>query len=133
MRIVFAAAVLMLAQPALAQTGPVMDPVKAVAAALAANGGDVAGVFEMTVTSSAGSGFNFYFNSEADYRSPANLAIVIEPAVRNEIVAKYKGEPDAVFQGKRIRVKGIAKRVPVGSHFQTRITPEHLAQIEIIG
>ncbi|RYY23506.1 MAG: hypothetical protein EOP62_19865 [Sphingomonadales bacterium] len=133
MRAWIAIAAFALAQPVAAQTAPVMDPAKAVAAALAANGAEVAGVFEMSVTSSAGSGFNYYLNSEADYRSPANLAIVIEPVVRNEIVAKYKSEPDAVFQGKRIRVKGVVARVPVGSHFQTRITPSAANQIEIIG
>ncbi|RYE00687.1 MAG: hypothetical protein EOP61_13310 [Sphingomonadales bacterium] len=133
MRALFLIAAFALAQPVYAQTAPAMDPAKAVAAALAANGGDVQGVFEMTVASSAGSGFNYYLNSEKDYRSDANLAIVIVPAVRNEIVAQHKAEPDAVFQGKRIRVKGVVRRVPVGSHFQTRITPEHASQIEIIG
>lgn len=123
---------LALSQPAMAQTAP-MNPAQAIAAVAAANGDEVAGVFEMTVTSSAGSGFNYYLNSEADYRSPANLAVVIEPAGRNSILAKFHGEPDAVFQGKRIRVKGSAHREAVGSHFQIRILVETADQIQIIG
>lgn len=133
MRGLFLIAALGLAQPAFGQAAPAMDPAKAVAVALAANGEEVQGVFEMTVASSAGSGFNYYLNSEKDYRSDANLAIVIVPEVRNEIVAKSKAEPNAVFQGKRIRVTGVVRRVAVGSHFQTRITPQHASQIEIIG
>ena len=121
------------AQPVMAQTAPAMDAAKAVAAALAANGGDVAGIFEMQVASTGAGGFNFYLNSATDYRDAGNLAILIEPAGRNAIKAKYGVEPDVAFANKRIRVKGIARRVPVGSHFQTRVTVDSGDQIEIIG
>ncbi|MBX3566400.1 MAG: hypothetical protein KF730_17720 [Sphingomonas sp.] len=117
--------------PALAQTA-VMTPAQAVAAA--AGGADVAGVFEMHVASTGASGFVYYLNSATDYRDAGNLAIVIQPAARNAFL-KLGGEPDAVFKDKRIRVKGVARRVPVagGKHFQTRINVESGDQIEIIG
>jgi hypothetical protein len=123
---------LALAAPAAwAQATATMSPAQAVAAAAA--GGDVEGVFEMQVASTGAGGFVYYLNSAKDYRDAGNLAIVIQPAARNEFLAKLGGEPDAVFKDKRIRVKGVARRVPVGSHFQTRVTVDQAAQIEILG
>ena len=130
--LVISSLVLALAQPAAwAQTAGTMSPAQVVAAAAA--GGDVEGVFEMQVASTGAGGFVYYLNSNKDYRDAGNLAIVIEPSARNEFLAKLGGEPDAVFKDKRIRVKGIARRVPVGSHFQTRVTVSQAAQIEIVG
>ncbi|MES2987569.1 MAG: hypothetical protein V4808_06670 [Pseudomonadota bacterium] len=124
-------AMIMSAAPAAAQT--VMTPAQAVTAA--ASGAEVTGVFEMHVASTGAGGFVYYLNSTTDYRDAGNLAIVIEPAARNAFLAKLGGEPDMVFKGKHIRVKGVARRVPVGggAHFQTRISVTSGDQIEIIG
>jgi hypothetical protein len=124
-------ALILAAAPPLAAQTATMSPAQAVAAA--ADGGDVEGVFELHVASTGAGGFVYYLNSAADYRDAGNLAIVIQPSARNEFLAKLGGEPDAIFKGKRIRVTGVARRVPVGSHFQTRVTVDRAAQIEILG
>jgi uncharacterized protein (DUF39 family) len=126
--IAISAFVLAAAQPALAQTA--LGPAEAVAAA---KSGDVEGVFEFVVASGGASGFNAYLNSTADYRDPGNLTVELHSAAINALKEKYGGYPEDVLKGKRVRVKGVARRVPVGEHFQTRIAVDSIDQIEIIG
>lgn len=123
------AALLLGASPAFAQSA--MGPAETIAAV--AKSGDTTGVFAFTVGSAAGSGFNVYLNSAADYKDPGNLTIELHSAAINALKAKLGAYPQDVLTGKRVRVKGTARRVPVGSHFQTRIVVDSIEQIEILG
>jgi hypothetical protein len=118
------------APPAFAQAAAPMTPAQTVAAA---QSGDVEGVFEFVVGSTGAGGFSAYLNSSADYRDPGNLAVVLDTNVRNALKNKLGGHAEDLLKGKRIRVKGVARRVPIGSHFQTRIAVETADQIEILG
>ncbi|WP_294332215.1 hypothetical protein [uncultured Sphingomonas sp.] len=115
--------------PALAQTA--MGPAETIVAV--AKSGDVSGVFSFVVASAGGGGFNVYLNSAADYKDPGNLTIELHSAAINALKEKLGGYPQDVLTGKRVRVKGTARRVPVGSHFQTRIAVDSIDQIEILG
>lgn len=123
------AALLFGGTPSLAQTP--MGPAETIAAV--AKSGDVAGVFGFVVGSTGASGFNVYLNSAADYKDPGNLTIELHSAAINALKDKLGAYPQDVLTGKRVRVKGTARRVPVGSHFQTRIVVESIDQIEILG
>jgi hypothetical protein len=118
------------APSAFAQATAPMTPAQAVAAA---QSGDVEGTFEFVVASTGAGGFNAYLNSSADYRDPSNLAVVLDTKGRNALKDKLGGHAEDMLKGKRIRVKGVARRVPTGSHFQTRIAVETADQIEILG
>lgn len=125
---------LALAPPVLAQTAAPMTPAQAIAAAASR---EVNGVFEMQVGSAAGVGFVVYLNSEADYRSPANLTIQLNANAVNELKAKLGGFPEDVLKGKRLRVTGTARRVELGGrdgtkNYQTRIEVETARQITVL-
>lgn len=123
------AALLSTAAPAIAQTA--LGPAETNAAA--AKSGEVTGVFEFVVGSTGASGFNVYLNSAADYHDAGNLTIELHSAVINALKAKLGAYPQDALTGKRVRVKGVARRVPVGQHFQTRIAVDTIDQIEILG
>lgn len=124
---------LVLATPAVAQTAMPMNPAQAIEAVAASKAGEVEGVFEFVVASTGAGGFNAYLNSAADYRDPGNLAVVLDTKARNALKDKLGGHAEDLLTGKRVRVKGVARRVPIGSHFQTRIAVDAIDQIEILG
>lgn len=121
--------------PVAAQTAP-MAPAQAIAAATAS--GQVEGVFEFTVVSTGASGFNIYLNSAADYRDPANLSVELHAGAAQALRKQLGGEPEDLMKGKRIRVKGIARHVPIPrrdgtTYYQTRIDADTGDQVQLIG
>lgn len=129
---------LLAGQPAFAQDAAPMGPAQAIAAASAAGKSEVAGIFEMQIVSTGASGFNVYLNSDADYRNAANLSIELHAGAVNELRKQLGGRPEDLLKGKRVRVKGVARRVPIprragGTYYQTRIDVDSATQIEILG
>ena len=121
--------------PAYAQTAA-MTPAQAIAAASAK--GEVAGVFEFEIGSTGASGFKVFLNSDADYRSPANLTIELHPEAINDVNKRIGGHAEDLLKGKRVRVKGTARRIPIPrrdgtNYYQTRIEVDLGSQIEILG
>jgi hypothetical protein len=133
-----AALALALGQPvALAQTATPLDPAQAIAAAASASKGEVEGVFEFQVASTGASGFNVYLNSAADYRDPANLSAELHPGALAVLRKALGGEPEDLLKGKRVRVTGTARRVPIPRrdstpYYQTRIDVDRDDQIRIL-
>ena len=132
-----ALAAMTMAAPAFAQSAA-MTPAQAIAAASAAANGAVEGVFEFQISSTGASGFDVYLNSDADYRSPANLTIELHAGAINEINKRIGGHAEDLLKGKRVRVKGTARRVPIprrdgSNYYQTRINVDLGSQIEILG
>ena len=126
---------LALAQPAFAQTAA-MNPAQAIAAAAAS--GEVEGVFEFQVGSTGASGFKVFLNSSADYRDPTNLSVELQPGAINELRTRLGGHPEELLKGKRVRVQGKARRVPIprrdgSQYFQTRVEVDQGSQIDILG
>ncbi|WP_137863533.1 MULTISPECIES: hypothetical protein [unclassified Sphingomonas] len=124
---------LVVATPAFAQTAAPMNPAQAIEAVAGSRTGEVTGVFEFVVASGGAGGFNVYLNSAANYRDPGNLTIELHSAAIGALKQKLGGYPEDRLVGKRVRVKGVARRVPIGSHFQTRIAVDSIDQIEILG
>lgn len=131
----FAALALVVAVPAAGQSGAPLKPAQAIAAAAA---GDAEGVFEFPIGSVGESGYSLFLNSSADYRDPGNLSVELQPGAIAELKARLGGEPREILVGKRIRVNGTARRVPIprrdgSTYFQTRIEVDRGSQIEIVG
>jgi hypothetical protein len=129
-----AALALLAASPAAAQSQPPLNPAQAIAAAAS---GDVEGVFEFQIGSVGESGFAVYLNSSVDYRDPANLTVELKPGAIAELQTRLGGEPRELLAGKRVRVTGVAKRVPIPkrdgtTYYQTRIDADRGNQIEIL-
>ena len=134
--IVIAASALVLATPLHGQSAA-MTPAQAIAAATSASSGQVSGVFEFVVGSTGASGYNVYLNSAEDYKDPANLTAELHAEVNNKLHTKLGAFAQDVLKGKRVRIKGVAKRVPIerrdgSKYFQTRIDVDTLDQIEIL-
>ena len=117
--------------PAFAQTTPI-DPARALAAVAASKTGEAEGVFEFVVGSTGALGYSAYLNSAADYHDPANLTVELLPYAINALKAKLGAFPQDVLTGKRIRVKGVAKRAQLRSGVQTRIEVNDIEQIDVL-
>jgi len=135
--VAMAIAALAAASPVVAQTAA-MSPAQAIAAAAASPKGEVEAIVEFTVASTGEGGFDVYLNSEADYRDPANFTAQLSSETTNALKAKLGGHPVDTMKGKRIRVKGVVRRVPIpkrdgGTYYQTRIEIASPSQIEILG
>jgi hypothetical protein len=119
-----------------------LAPAQAIAAASKTDDG-AEGVFEFQVGSvgeNARKGRPVFLNSEADYHSPKNLSVMIQPAVVKEIETAAGGSLGKTLAHKRITVTGVAKQVKVAvygedhkktgeSYMQTRITVTDAGQI----
>ncbi|MEZ0243230.1 MAG: hypothetical protein ACAH11_07635 [Sphingomonas sp.] len=137
MRVAILTAALAFASPVIAQT-VAMSPAQAIAAAAASPNGEVQATVEFTVASTGESGFNVYLNSDADYRNPANFTAELHSEATNAMRAKFGGHPVDTMKGKRVRVTGVVRRVPIpkrdgGTYYQTRIEIDSPSQIEILG
>lgn len=73
----------------------------------------VPGVYELTVTATGESRGVVFLNSEEDYRDQRNITVVISPTMRAFYTEKFGEDPIEYFKGKRISVRGIARRVRI--------------------
>ncbi len=121
----------------------VVVPDKAIAGASAEPTG-VETIVQLTVkNTNPGAGADaggFYLNSEADYRDPRSLNIIVSPAAAAEFAAAGVTDHRAAFLGRDILVNGIVRRVridhvdergrPTGGHyFQTQLAVSSARQI----
>ncbi len=138
MRTLIAMSMLAFAAPALAQTAAPLTPAQAIAAATAAPSGKVEATVEFVAASTGASGFNVFLNSSANYRDADNLSAELHAGATNALKQKLGGYPEELLKGKRVRIKGVVRRVAIpkregGSYFQTRIDVDTPDQIEILG
>lgn len=91
----------------------------------------VGGVFEMVVRATGRQGGRLFLNSEADYRDPRNLTIVVTPAEEEALRVRLGGPVETAILKKVIAVRGIARKtridfvtdgLPTGKYyFQTHL------------
>lgn len=119
-----------------------LTPAQAIVAASKADDG-AEGVFEFQIGSvgqNARKGRPVFLNSEADYHSPKNLSVMIQPAAVKDIETAAGGSLGKTLAHKRITVTGVAKQVKVAvygddhkktgeSYMQTRIIVTDAGQI----
>jgi len=107
-------------------------------------GGGLLGEFVFVVRATGWDGGRFYLNSEADYRDPRNLSIVIEPDVARQLTARAGPDGQQNFVGRIVMARGMARTTridftidygkPSGKYyFQTHVSvgrPEQLRMID---
>ena len=93
----------------------------------------VSGLFEMTVRGSgvADAG-RLYLNSQPDYRDPRNLSVVLTPAIQAQLRERFGADPAEFLDGKRIAVRGTARRVRIVFVANGRPTEKYYYQTHLV-
>lgn len=73
----------------------------------------VGGVFEMVVRATGRQGGRLFLNSEADYRDPRNLTIVVTPIEEEALGVRLGGPVQTSILNKVIAVRGIARKTRI--------------------
>ena len=107
------AAAVLLSVPVAAQTPQLrLSPAQAVMNAAEMPEG-VGGVFEMVVRATGRQGGRLFLNSEADYRDPRNLTIVVAPVEEEALGVRLGGPVQTTILHKVIAVRGIARKTRI--------------------
>jgi hypothetical protein len=127
-------ACLVLAAPAGAarQDLPTLTPAQAISRAAATSSKPVRALFQFKVQSAAKTRGGYYFDSEKDFHSAANLGVSIRPSAMPGLTKKYGDDLKAAFLGKTIKLIGQVRRVTVGksgSATATQVEVTHAGQI----
>ena len=133
MRLAAFAALLALPAPATAarQQLDTLSPAQAISRA-AASPKPIRALFQFKVQNAVKSRGGYYLDSEKDFRSAANLGVVIHTSAMPGLTGKYGGDLKAAFVGKTIKLIGQVKRVAVGkngSATATQVEVTHAGQI----
>lgn len=124
---------LSLAVPAAAarQQLDTLTPAQAISRATAASPKPIRAVFQLNVGSAAKARRGYYLNSDENFRSAANLGIVIRPSAMRGLTQKYGPDLKAALVGKTIKVIGQVRRLNVarGKATATQVEVTHAGQI----
>jgi len=134
MRAALFLAFLSLAVPAAAQRARLdtLTPAQAISRAAAASPKPVRALFQFRVENAAKSRDGYYLDSEKDFRSPANLGVVIRASAMPGLTQKYGADLKSALVGKTIKLIGQVRRVAVGkngSATATQVEVTHAGQI----
>lgn len=118
-----------------------LTPAEAVAKAAEARDTGVLAVVPFKVGKAAMVGGRLFLNSEADYRDPRNLSVVVAPSVLPALRAKWGAALEPYLLGASMRVVGKARTVridltedgrPTGKYyFQTHLAVTSARQLEL--
>ncbi|WMJ69882.1 hypothetical protein [Stenotrophomonas sp. 24(2023)] len=99
----------------------------------------ITGTFAVTVQAVGQGDGHIYLNSERDYRHPLNVTVVLDAALRPEVLAAF-GQPPELLYNHRLLVRGTARRVridfvndgvPSGKYYyQTQIQVSRIGQLQ---
>lgn len=108
MRAILILAALALATPAAAQRQKLdtLSPAQAISHAAAASPKPVRAVFQFKVANAAKSSSGYYLDSEKNFRSPANLGVVVRASAMPGLTQKYGADLKSALVGKTIKVIG---------------------------
>src|SRR5690242_6846981 len=101
------------AQSSAAEAGDGVAPREALVAAAASPKDGAEGVFEFRVASVGGGRGRIFLNSEADYRDPANLSVMLRPADVKQMEKALGGPLAKTLVEKNVSVTGTAKQVKI--------------------
>jgi hypothetical protein len=133
MRVAALLALIAFSVPAGAQRAKLdtLTPAQAISRA-AASPKPVRALFQFRVQNAAKSRDGFYLDSEKDFRSPANLGVVIRASAMPGLTQKYGADLKSALVGKTIKLIGQVHRVAVGknrSATATQVEVTHAGQI----
>lgn len=90
-----------------------ISPREAVMLAADAAPSGIPGTFEMDVVATGAQNGMGFLNSQSDYRDQRNLTVAIAPRLRTAMTEMLGEDPILFYKGKRIIVRGQARRVTV--------------------
>jgi hypothetical protein len=126
--------VVVLALPASAarQQLDTLTPAQAISRAAAASPKPVRALFQFRVGSAAKISRGYYLDSEQNFRSPANLGVVIRASAMPGLTQKYGADLKSALVGKIVKIIGQVRRLSVGknrSATATQVEVTHAGQI----
>ena len=92
------------------KTAAYITPLSAIEKSAELAPSSISGVFEMTIKSVESKHRMEFLNSEIDNQDQRNLIVALRPNAVKELTDKFGMNPEEYFVGKRIQVKGEAKR-----------------------
>ena len=111
---------------------PTLSPAQAISRDASASPKPVRALFQFKVQNAAKSRGGFYLDSEKDFRSAANLGVVIKASAMPGLTKKYGADLRTALVGKTVKLIGQVRRVPVGkngSAAATQVEVTHAGQI----
>lgn len=110
---------------------PVYSAREAIAAAADAEGGGVPGLFHMRVRNAGWDRGRLFLNSELDYRDQRSLNIAISQRAVVAFAEHFAENPQTVFRGRTVQVRGRAVRTRITFFSQGRDTGLYYYQTQV--
>ena len=107
------------------------SPEVAVMRAAAAAPRGVSGTYVMTVRATGRQDNHLYLNSKNDYRDQRDLTIDVPPGVEDELAARLHASVPEALTGKRIAVRGVARRIRIGFMANGMMTGKYYYQTHV--
>jgi hypothetical protein len=129
---------LSLAAAAPRQQLPTLNPAQAISRA-AGSAKPVRALFQFRVARAAKSRDGYYLDSEKDFRSPANLGVVIRASAMPGLTKKFGANLETAFVGKTVKLIGQVSKRSVGGNGRaaaakaTEVEVTHAGQILSVG
>ena len=110
-----------------------LTPAQAIARAASASPKPVRALFEFRVASAAAARDSYFLDSESEFRSAANLGVLIRASAMPGLTKKFGADLKSALVGKRIKLIGQARRLTIGRgrgpHTATQVEVTHAGQI----
>lgn len=113
-------------------TSSAFSPQHAVMKAAAAPESGVAGTFAFTVKAVGRQSGMVFLNSESDYRDQRCLTVAMSEALAAELSRRLGAKVDEYLVGKKITVRGTARRVRIGFFADGRPTDKYYYQTHVL-
>ncbi len=110
---------------------PIYSAREAIAAAADAEGRGVPGLFHLRVRNAGWDHGRLFLNSELDYRDQRSLNIAIARHVVFAFAERFAENPETVFRGRTVQVRGRAMRTRITFFSQGRDTGLYYYQTQV--
>ena len=110
---------------------PIYSAREAIAAAADAEGAGVPGLFHMRVRNAGWDRGRLFLNSELDYRDQRSLNIAISRPALIALAERFSENPESVFRGRTVQVRGRAMRTRITFFSQGRDTGLYYYQTQV--
>jgi len=92
----------------------------------------VYGEYVLDIKEAGATSDGVYLNTELDYRDQRNVSVAIDEEVIQDFIYQLGESPQLHYKGKRIRVRGEAKRVKIHLYSKGRKTSKYYYQTHIL-
>lgn len=114
-------------------------PAEAIRRANAAEPKPVPATFVLRIQAGARLDNTVFLNSEPNYKDPRCLTLAVEDDAAKALAARFGEAPETALKGKRVRVVGLAYKVPIfiernpePAYYQTHVVVIDARQLEVV-